>query len=188
MAYVKTVWTNDVTQLNADNLNHIEQGIEDATQAADLSAIIDLIYPVGVFLETVDGDFNPNTAYTGTTWIQCDGGIMLVSAGGTYAVTSNMKDGGDAEVTLTAAQSGMPAHSHGPYAEGYGYMMAKHDVSAGNMESQSGSGRYYPYQTVSDTNLYARPTATGTAAARNATSAHNNMPPYKVVYRWQRTA
>ena len=29
--YVKTNWINDKTKLNADNLNHIEDGIENAT-------------------------------------------------------------------------------------------------------------------------------------------------------------
>ena len=31
MAYTKTVWTNNVTALNATNMNHIEDGIESAS-------------------------------------------------------------------------------------------------------------------------------------------------------------
>ena len=30
-SYIKTVWVNNVTKLNADNMNHIENGIETAT-------------------------------------------------------------------------------------------------------------------------------------------------------------
>ena len=30
-SYTKTVWVNNVTKLNADNMNHIENGIEAAT-------------------------------------------------------------------------------------------------------------------------------------------------------------
>lgn len=31
LAYTKTTWTNDVTPLNATNLNHMEDGIEAAS-------------------------------------------------------------------------------------------------------------------------------------------------------------
>lgn len=34
MAYVRTTWVNDVTALNADNMNNIEDGIE-AVQVDD---------------------------------------------------------------------------------------------------------------------------------------------------------
>ena len=30
-SYIKTNWVNNVTKLNADNMNHIEDGIEAAT-------------------------------------------------------------------------------------------------------------------------------------------------------------
>lgn len=35
MAYDKTTWINDTTPLNADNLNHIEDGIEEAMELAE---------------------------------------------------------------------------------------------------------------------------------------------------------
>lgn len=41
MAYNKTNWKNGETPLNADNMNHIEEGIFSATEAIDgLTAII----------------------------------------------------------------------------------------------------------------------------------------------------
>lgn len=35
MAYIKTVWTNGTTKLNADNMNHIENGIADCDHRID---------------------------------------------------------------------------------------------------------------------------------------------------------
>ena len=32
-SYIKTVWVNNVTKLNADNMNHIENGIKNASDA-----------------------------------------------------------------------------------------------------------------------------------------------------------
>lgn len=33
MAYVKTTWVNHETKVNAENMNHIEEGIEEASQS-----------------------------------------------------------------------------------------------------------------------------------------------------------
>ena len=33
MAYVKTTWVNGETKVNAENMNHIEEGIEEASQS-----------------------------------------------------------------------------------------------------------------------------------------------------------
>lgn len=38
MAYVKKTWENDITQLNADNLNNIENGIQEALDSASTNA------------------------------------------------------------------------------------------------------------------------------------------------------
>ena len=38
MPYVKTNWMNNVTALNAANMNHIEQGIYDATNTAEAAS------------------------------------------------------------------------------------------------------------------------------------------------------
>ncbi len=40
MAYIKTQWLNDETPLNADNLNHMEEGIEEAVDATEIDASV----------------------------------------------------------------------------------------------------------------------------------------------------
>ena len=69
MAYNKTIWVNDQTELNAENMNHIENGIEDAYNVS-LLAVVDTAPS-----ECTEGDkyFNTTTKkiYTATannTW------------------------------------------------------------------------------------------------------------------------
>lgn len=43
MAYIKTVWKNNTTKLNADNMNHIENGIETLDVALNTKASVDYV-------------------------------------------------------------------------------------------------------------------------------------------------
>lgn len=36
MTYTRTIWVNEETPLNADNLNNLEQGVEDAIAAVTI--------------------------------------------------------------------------------------------------------------------------------------------------------
>lgn len=73
------------------------------------------IYPVGSIYMTVTNS-DPNTLFSGTTWVQIEDQFLL-SAGSTYTAGDT---GGSAshthttgDHTLTAAESGMPSHTHG---------------------------------------------------------------------------
>ncbi len=175
----------------------------------DLRAILDQLgmpftpldyYPIGAYFETSDSTFDPNTVWGGT-WVLETSGYVHVSgdASGTsspsYPVSkannnsgAGASDGGSSTVTLTAEQSGVPAHAHGWQAA-----MALFGIKANTKEnlnpqfalvSQSRtSGGYF-----SDRMKDGYGTATANNATKNATSAHNNMQPYINVYRWHRTA
>ena len=86
-----------------------------------------MIHPVGDTVIRMD-NVDPGTLYTGTTWQKISEGRMLIGANSTYALGStggiaththtNPTTGGSSAAntggtTLTAAQSGVPAHSHG---------------------------------------------------------------------------
>ena len=80
----------------------------------------------------------------------------------------------------------MPSHGHNPANEAgyYGFITnSKKAFTIGDMGSQSGSGRYYPYASAAFS--ISRNTLTGTTGGGNS---HNNMPPYLAVYVWKRTA
>ena len=69
--------------------------------------LIDIIYPVGTYYETTDNTFNPNTAWTGTTWTKITDGRVLIAGGGDYTVGSNY---GEKTHKITTAE--MPVHKH----------------------------------------------------------------------------
>ena len=138
--------------------------------------------------------------YGGTMWIQ-HSGYMLRGASSGVTENSAASDGGAETVTLTAAQSGVPAHAHAhAHTHGTGDTSKKYFVKAsGSFSSEtvgaiSGSG-YKLYQ-IAESQTWGNMTATGGASAgntsnntaANASQAHNNMPPYKNVYIWERTA
>lgn len=102
----------------------------------DTSTLIDMFYPVGSYYETSDTTFNPNTAWGGT-WILETEGIVHVSAGSNYTIShasdndgAGAKDGGEATVTLTSAQSAMPSHHHG--MNGHTHSLNSHVHSLNN--------------------------------------------------------
>lgn len=83
------------------------------TFSVKTSDIVNLIYPVGsIFISTVNT--NPGTYISGTTWTVFGKGKTLVGVSSDDTdFSSSEKTGGAKTVTLTSAQSGVPAHAHG---------------------------------------------------------------------------
>ena len=69
--------------------------------------LIDIIYPVGSYYETTNTSFNPNTAWTGTTWTKITDGRVLIAGGGDYSIGSTY-----GEKTHKITTSEMPTHKH----------------------------------------------------------------------------
>lgn len=117
-------------------------------------------YRVGDYLFS-ENPTHPATSWHGTSWEQLQG-RMLMGASGTYPVG---REGGEAQHTLTVEE--MPAHNHA-IRMGYG---------SGSLGSA--------YARV-DTNNPSSPWS-GTFATGGG-QPHNNLPPYRAVYIWRRTA
>lgn len=125
---------------------------------------IDKIYPIGSIYMSVNST-NPSVLFGGT-WEQLKDRFLLGS-GNTY---SNGATGGAATVTLNINQ--IPVHSHA-------------QVVTANPGTGSINGRR---DYVSDnTGLSSYQQGVNTYNAGGG-QAHNNMPPYLVVYMWKRTA
>lgn len=147
-----------------------------------LNNLLDNIYPIGsIFIST--NTTNPST-YFGGTWERIKGRFLLAADDSTYKIGST---GGEATHTLTTAE--IPSHNHTGSTNSTG--AHRHDL-------------YYRtvYSAGDDYNAVCRPSAgtaisnymdsagnhkhTFTTANTGSGNAHNNMPPYLVVYIWKR--
>ena len=147
-------------------------------QTVGTNFVLDNVYPIGSIYMNVNST-NPGTLFGGT-WEQIQGRFLL-GMSSSYPAGSQ---GGEASHTLTTAE--MPSHTHNPANEAgyYGFITnSKKAFSIGDMGSQSGSGRYYPYASAAFD--ISRNTLTGTTGGGKS---HNNMPPYLSIYIWKRTA
>ena len=155
---------------------------------------IDDIYPVGSIYMSVNA-VDPNNLFSGTTWVQIKDRFLL-AAGDTY---TNAATGGAASVTLTAEQSGVPAHGHGMShqhpASSNTYFVTNDNANAANggfatasggrwTDGQTASGTFHHYQNTGASSKSSTDNNTASAAAE----AHENMPPYLAVNIWKRTA
>ena len=137
----------------------------------DITAVLERLLPVGSIVEwsPVDsGKADLSTpekvaAYYGFgTWAAFGAGQFLLGAGGSYQAGNT---GGEAEHTLTIDE--IPSHYH-------------------NLNGGYGAGGTSSAQWRIDQN---RPkTNWGNTGTAGGDQAHNNMPPYIVVYRWRRTS
>lgn len=147
-------------------------------QTAGTNFVLDNVYPIGSIYMNVNST-NPGTLFGGT-WEQIQGKFLL-GMSSSYPAGSQ---GGEASHTLTTAE--MPSHGHNPANEPgyYGFITnSQKAFTIGDMGSQSGSGRYYPYASAAFD--ISRNSLTGTTGGGNS---HNNMPPYLSIYIWKRTA
>lgn len=136
---------------------------------AAIAGIMNLIYPIG-YVITLGVSTNPGTLLGIGTWTAIEGKVIVGKAS---SGTFNTLDGtGGAEtVTLTAAESGLPAHTH----------------TVTNQRNANGwsSGNFF--QGSNDSGPVQNLTVPANSSA-DASSAHNNLQPYIVKYVWQRTA
>ena len=145
-------------QDNTDNIAAL------SSQISNISSIsFDDIYPVGSIYMSVNST-NPRTLFGGT-WTQLKDRFLL-GAGSTY---TNGSTGGEASHTLTVNE--MPSHTHPQY------------VTVNSGGSLSANCDYDSYAS-GKARKSAQNVSTGPTGGGNS---HNNMPPYLVVYMWQRT-
>ena len=154
-------------------------------------------HPVGSLYETVaedEGFFQgddplnvPSMAikYPGSTWEVWGAGRVTVSLDLNDPLFDTVgKMGGAAAHLLTAAESGMPAHNHSQNPH-------THLNMAGQVALQPGSYSitFLANSSPPNYNGNEHTTATNNAvAAQDASQAHNNLQPYKIAYKYKRTA
>lgn len=130
-----------------------------------ISQISNLQSHIGMIIHstTLDTEAKVKAVYGGTTWVKIEGRFLL-GQNSAHAINST---GGSETVTLTINQ--IPSHHHSVTPEAVYWW-----TGAGNVRF-GGNGANADY------------TATDTGYTGGG-QAHNNMPPYKTVYIWERTA
>lgn len=176
-----TNWTS-ATPVKADvGLGNVDN-TSDATKKADILATV---YPVGsIYTATVST--NPGTLFGFGTWVAYGQGQVLVGKASSGTFSTAGSTGGAETHTLTSSESGIATHTHGVTDPGHNHTINGGGLSAGNVRpAQSGAG-----YSGSQTNVNSNTTGItiDNVDGASASSAHNNLQPYIVVYIWNRTA
>lgn len=116
---------------------------------------------------TLDTEAKVKAFYGGTTWVKIEGKFLL----GTSSSHAINTTGGAETVTLTVNQ--IPSHNHG-VCGGAGMIAFKNNAGAEDPTIKTTGSR-------AAVNLWSTDNSGGG-------QSHNNMPPYKTVYIWERTA
>lgn len=142
--------------------------------------IFEMTHPIGSIIYT-SNPANPSTYLGGGTWMQIKD-TFLLSAGDTYSAGSA---GGEAEHILTINE--MPTHKHPTYnGDGWALFELHRDGTVARTQvATSTSSKKYTFAATESSDIQWPYNGTYTAGGG---AAHNNMPPYKVVYVWERTA
>ncbi len=190
---------------------------------ARMDSLIDMFYPVGSIYETFDGNFDPNVTWGGT-WERIIGRVIIGAFDAGELTTTNqvntnndfgetMTDttspttwslpiedtGGQYQYKLSAAQSGVPAHTHPDtftIASGGG----AHTHTANYRSVYSGGSNYSAITgsggTATTTSAIVSSgshshTINGSVSNNTAAAAsayHHNVTPYIAANIWRRTA
>ena len=170
---ITSIFESDgVTVKAATKADDDGNGEEIASTYVKKSDLVDLVYPVGTVIINYSSSSSP-ASKVGGTWLQITDGRFLLASGGSYALGTT---GGESTHVLTISE--MPSHTHTIY----------------NTESNSECSAYVPQNGNS---LWGSADATfsgwggvskGLIQTAGSGTAHNNMPPYRVVSMWRRTA
>lgn len=144
-----------------DFTDEYKEKIDNLNGGSDGTVSLLDVYPIGSIYMSVNNT-SPATLFGGT-WEQLKDRFLL-GAGDTY---TNGSTGGEATHTLTIDE--MPSHNHG--------------IANFNSWGESGTGSGYQYYN-NKTDLMGN---NGTSY-KGGDKAHNNMPPYLVVYIWKRVS
>lgn len=153
-----------------------------------ISGLLDWFYPIGTIYETTSTDLDTPTkmgTHFGGTWEAYGSGRVLVAKSSDTEFDTIGETGGAKDVTLTSAQSGLPAHTHTQNAHSHTSLASR--VRSGTTGILDGaSGTAFSFDIDQGT---AEATATNqNNTAANASSSHTNLQPYIVVYRYRRIA
>lgn len=137
--------------------------------------LLKLVYPVGSVYINASVDTNPATLLGFGTWTAFGAGRVMVGQDTSDVQFDVLEETGGAKThTLTASESGLPAHGH----------TVNNGASQIAWVTSGGDGHYQ----TPGTSTKGYVISVNNNSAANASSAHNNLQPYIIVKMWKRTA
>jgi hypothetical protein len=181
--YLKSDGTNtafDQIDISTGDITGTLPVANGGTGVTTITALGNLFYPVGSIYSNASNATNPGTLLGFGTWTQFGAGRMMMGAGGSFSpgATGGSNDATLPSHTHTASNvTNDPTHSHSwDYLPMNGTQSGGGSFAGGSGGSQGTSS--------SATNI----TVTTTIVAAGVSPTNANLPPYIVVYMWQRTA
>lgn len=171
-SFAQAVLTTDVT-----GTLPVANGGTGGTTAAALTILVgNLLFPVGALYSSTSAT-NPGTSLGFGTWTQFGAGRMMMGAGGAFGPGTT---GGSNDSTLPAHTHTIsdPTHAHTSYVP---YSSSLSAGPTGFLASAKNAPDY------AQTTSFAATGITGTNST-GSSPTNTNLPPYIVVYMWQRTA
>jgi microcystin-dependent protein len=152
-----------------------------------LYGVLDKVYPIGSIYQSTSQSTSPDNLFFGgtglTNWTAVGEGRVLVGKASSGTFDTAGATAGAETITLTSAQSGLPAHYHRVFSRG--------DESTESLTAQNNQNRRRHEgggHTTATTTSLTLDGETGFNTAADAASAHSNLQPYEVVYMWKRVA
>jgi microcystin-dependent protein len=186
---VGTTDTQTLTNKDLSNCTATTQATADSDTSIATTAFVKAALlaanPVGSIVLNITNT-NPST-YIGGTWVAWGSGRVPVGVDAGQSEFNTVEEtGGVKEVTLTAAQSGLPAHTHGVTDPGHTHVQVIGDPIT-TVAPSAGAGII---GTANNTNTQSSTTgiSINNNSAAGASSAHTNLQPYITCYMFKRTA
>lgn len=154
------------------------------TAAAITSLVGNLLFPVGAIYSSTSST-NPGSSLGFGTWTQFAAGRMMMGAGGSFSpgTTGGSNDAITVSHTHTASVSD-PGHRHG-YDDAYFAELPNSGILGSGDSDYDNSYVYRTPRPNTDTVV----TGVSVSVSTTGSSGTNaNLPPFIVVYMWQRTA
>lgn len=149
--------------------------------------LTDFFYPVGSYYETTDTTFDPNVTWGGTWELEAEG-LVHISSGENYAVTSNSKDGGDTTHRHEGSSNGGDLRAAIGSPNGDASRLGFIATGASNPVTGQSMGNCTYRVPASTSSVASGGTFSHYTPVYGYTSTKSNMQPYKIVNRWHRTA
>ena len=140
-----------------------------------IKSVLQASWPIGRVWMSTNSD-NPFVALGFGTWTQLAPGRILIGTGDNGDGIDRLvgEEGGEAAHLLTETE--MPIHNHGAGSYRTGQAISSNTQTGGNSDRLNGNGG------VVNTDIL------GISADTGGDQPHENMPPFHVVFQWERTA